>query len=80
MAIKHVNDFCAPYVHMETIFVVLYIEHDAAFISFNITVGYKDTSRMKKGKWSILAKGHVSRMMTCQYNEWVSIYLVVCDI
>ena len=52
--------------------VVLYIEHDAAFISFNITIGYKDTSSIKKGKWSTLATGHVSRVMTCKHNEWVS--------
>ena len=51
---------------------VLYTEYDAAVINFNITVGYKDTSSIKKGKWSVLAKGHVSRVMTCQHNEWVS--------
>ena len=52
--------------------VVHYIEHDAGVITFNITVGYKDSSNMKRGKWSVLAKGHVSRVMTCQHNEWVS--------
>ena len=53
-------------------YIVLYIEHDAAVISFNITIGYKDTSSFKKGKWSILAEGHVSRVMTCTHNDWVS--------
>ena len=53
-------------------FVVLYIEHDAGVINFNITVGYKDASNIQQGKWTVLAKGHVSRVMTCQHNEWVS--------
>ena len=57
---------------MATVCVVLYIEYDAAVISFNITVGYKDTSTVKKGKWSMLNKGHVSRVMTCAHNNWVS--------
>ena len=56
---------------------VLYIEYDAAVINFNITVGYKDTSSIRKGKWSVLAKGHVSRVMTCHHNEWVSKYLQI---
>lgn len=69
---KTIGKFCILYVLMTTVCVVLYIEYDAAVISFNITVGYKDTPSIKKGKWSVLSKGHVSRVMTCTHNDWVS--------
>ncbi|XP_065905012.1 protein wntless-like [Dysidea avara] len=50
-------------------FVKKVIEKNAAVISLNITVGYKNTNTIKEGSWSILASGHVSRVMNCHYNE-----------
>ena len=51
---------------------ISFAEKNAAVISLNITVGYKNTNTIKEGSWSILASGHVSRVMNCHYNENVS--------
>ena len=41
-------------------------------VRFNITIGYKNTGTIKEGSWSVLASGHVSRVMDCRYNQNVS--------